>query len=559
MKKYLGFLLVLLILICSGCESPKEEGQPKMMGVLEELSYFEGETYNPLDGITAYDKDNNDVTEFIKVIGYIPLVNGVLSEVGTFTYELCVVIDDEAIISQFVTLTVKEKPVYIVDKEKPVININATYLFMIGDKLDLNFNIQDNVDGDITGKAELKGLNNIPHDENQKLSSAGTYYLTVSVKDKAGNSASKTVCIIVKEQDKYNDIVRNEIISDEYKDINEQIVLEKYKLVWADEFNYTGKPNDKYWNYDIGNGSWGWGNNEKQYYTSDQKNVYVENGALRITAIKETINGYSYSSTRLKSNNKADFKYGYMEASIMLPGAGGAWPAFWMMPTKSVYGTWPASGEIDIMEYVANNENRYMGTVHNSKYHGGSAKSSGYKYGSELETKFHKYAIEWTPEFIKFYFDGELYHSYNNPNRFTDNHLEWPYDQDFYFILNVAVGGTLGGGIASDFTQTSMFVDYVRVYQTDYTGSDEIEPEAVEVSYQSTNNSIKLSWNKVNDNVGLYHYEIIVDGKQYAATNNLNYEITGLDSNKTYYIQVLAVDLANNCSTSGEIKISTKE
>lgn len=557
MKKIISIISLLLIgLMFSSCEKQKDDA--RIFGVINEMSYYVDEYYDPLDGITAFDESGNDVTHLIEIIGYIPIEDGFLKETGTFEYELCVIIDDIQILSEKVVLNVEELPVIIEDKEKPIINVNNTIILMVGDKLEFNVSGIDNIDGDITDKINYNGLSDIPCDSAGKLTTAGTYYITLVLSDNAQNKTSKEICLIVKEPEVYGDIIRNEIYSEEYKDIDNKVMLGKYKLVWADEFDYVGLPSDDNWSYDIGTGSWGWGNNEKQYYTNDPKNVYVENGVLRISAIKELINGSEYSSTRIKSINKADFKYGYIEASIMQPIGGGAWPAFWMMPTKSVYGGWPASGEIDIMEYVCNNPNRYMGTVHNQKYHGGTSKSSGYISGSNLDTEFHKYAIEWTPDFIKFYFDDEEYYSYSNPNRLSDNYKEWPYDQEFYFILNVAVGGTLGGGISSSFSKSTMLVDYVRVYQTDYTGSDKISPEVVNLRYTSTSNSISLDWDKVEDNVGLYHYEIIVNGVQYAATNKLNYTINNLNPNTTYYIQVLAVDLNDNCSSSGEMIITTK-
>ena len=550
--------ILLLLVVLTGCNTT-ETKEAKMYGVINELTYYEGSYYDPLDSITAFDEAGADVTNKIQVVGNLPIVDGILTTPGVYEYELVVIINDKEILSEQVILTVLEAPEVIIDTVKPNINGNGTYVLMVGDELKINVTATDNIDGDITNKLEIDGLNKIPVDSKNCVTTAGTYYLTYSVKDNALNAASKNVILVVKEPAVFGDIIRNDIISEEYKTVNETVKLENYKLVWADEFNYTGAPDSTIWNYDIGTGQGGWGNNEKQYYTSDQENIYVENGSLRITAIKEQTFNREYSSSRIKSNGKADFRYGYLEASIKLPGEGGAWPAFWMMPTHSVYGGWPRSGEIDIMEYVANNQDRYLGTIHCQEYNAGTAKSSGSRVAKNLETEYHKYAIEWSPNYIKFYFDDVNYYEYKNPNRLTDNQKEWPFDQEFYFILNVAVGGTLGGAISSNFTKTSMYVDYVRVYQTDYTNSDNETPGAVNVRSSSTSDSITLNWDKVTDNIGLYHYEIIVNGKQVAATNKLSYTLAGLDKNTDYYIQVLAVDLADNCSSSGELVIKTKE
>jgi len=126
----------------------------------------------------------------------------------------------------------------------------------------------------------------------------------------------------------------------------------KRKLVWSDEFNKPGKPDPAKWGYDLGNGENGWGNNELEYYTDDPKNVRVENGNLVIEAIKESKEGFNYTSTRIVSKGKGDWTYGRIEIKARLPKGRGTWPAIWMLPTEWKYGGWPESGEIDIMEHV---------------------------------------------------------------------------------------------------------------------------------------------------------------------------------------------------------------
>ncbi len=237
-----------------------------------------------------------------------------------------------------------------------------------------------------------------------------------------------------------------------------------YELVWSDEFNGT-KLDESNWTYEIGNGSGGWGNNELQYYTNSEKNCFIEDGVLNIKAIKENKNNFKYTSTRIVTRNKADFKYGRFEARMIIPSGRGIWPAFWMMPTKSVYGGWPNSGEIDIMEHVGYDANRIYCTVHNQQGNGGNGQQKGgSKVFNTIYTEYHVYAVEWFPDAMKFYVDDTLVFTYSPSTRTQAN---WPYDQEFYMILNVAVGGNWGGarGVDDSIFPQTLKVDYVRVYQ----------------------------------------------------------------------------------------------
>ena len=237
-----------------------------------------------------------------------------------------------------------------------------------------------------------------------------------------------------------------------------------YELVWSDEFDGDTLDTTK-WNYEIGNGSGGWGNNELQYYTNSTKNCFIENGVLNIKAIKENKGTSAYTSSRITTRGKADYKYGRFEARMIIPKGRGIWPAFWMMPTNSVYGGWPNSGEIDIMEHVGYDANRIYCTVHNEAGNGmNGQQKGGNKIFNTIYDEYHVYAVEWFPDAMKFYVDDTLVFTYSPSNRTQAN---WPYDQKFYMILNVAVGGNWGGAKGVDdsiFPQTLM-VDYVRVYQ----------------------------------------------------------------------------------------------
>jgi beta-glucanase (GH16 family) len=228
-------------------------------------------------------------------------------------------------------------------------------------------------------------------------------------------------------------------------------------LVWSDEFNTDGAPDAAKWNYDLGRGDNGWGNNEKQNYTNSATNVIVQGGNLKITAKKETSGGADYSSARLKTDAKFSFTYGKVEVKAKLPIGAGTWPAIWMLGQNYATKPWPACGEIDIMEHVGNNQNVILSTLHYPGHSGGGG-VSGSKTIPNVSTEFHVYKCVWSPASVTTFVDDVQIH--NVPN---DGSL--PFNSDFFLILNVAMGGNLGGNIDSAFTQSSMEIDYVRVYQ----------------------------------------------------------------------------------------------
>lgn len=226
-------------------------------------------------------------------------------------------------------------------------------------------------------------------------------------------------------------------------------------LVWSDEFDIDGAPNSANWNYDLGAG--GWGNNELQYYTDNASNVSVSGGTLKITAKAENFSGSNYTSARIKTQDKFDFTYGKVEIRAKLPSGGGTWPALWMLGSDFPTVGWPNCGEIDIMEHVGNNQDNVLATLHYPGNSGGNG-ITGSTTVTGASTDFHVYKLLWTPQSLKFYVDDVLFHSMANSNSVPFNH-------DFFFIFNVAMGGNLGGAIDPSFTQSSMEVDYVRVYQ----------------------------------------------------------------------------------------------
>jgi len=232
-------------------------------------------------------------------------------------------------------------------------------------------------------------------------------------------------------------------------------------LIWSDEFNYTGSPESSKWNYNIGRGDNGWGNNEAQYYTKRAENVKVENGYLTITAKKENYEGAEYTSTRMLTQGKFDFTYGKVEVRAKLPSGGGTWPAIWMLGSSISTVGWPACGEVDIMEHVGNNQGNVQSAMHTPSSYGGTV-NHGSQVLDDVSSEFHVYAVEWTSEKMIFSVDDVVHYTYNPSKK--DNKT-WPYDADHFIILNIAMGGGFGGAIDSNFVSSTMQIDYVRVYQ----------------------------------------------------------------------------------------------
>lgn len=226
------------------------------------------------------------------------------------------------------------------------------------------------------------------------------------------------------------------------------------KLVWEENFDGSSL-NEKTWNFELGDH--GWGNHERQDYT--KTNHRVANGFLTITAKKD---GAHYTSTRITTKGKKEFQYGYMEARLKLPVGYGVWPAFWMLGSDIDTSQWPACGEIDIMEYVGREPHMIYTTLHTTDTHGATASSKKTEFPA-IEDGFHLYAVDWNAERMVFFVDGKPVYTYQPSPKTKGN---WPYDQKFFFILNLAVGGDFGGPNVDDtiFPQEYV-VDYVRVYQ----------------------------------------------------------------------------------------------
>lgn len=260
--------------------------------------------------------------------------------------------------------------------------------------------------------------------------------------------------------------------------LSNSALAQNMQLVWSDEFD-TEELDLTKWSYQYGRGAdeglVRWGNNELQYYTDREENIYIEDGKLHIRALEESMGNANYTSARIRTINKGDWTYGRFEVRAKTPEGQGLWPAIWMMPTESVYGDWPQSGEIDIMELLGHEPNTVYGTVHYGPPWPNNREISGqYPPLSEgtFSDDFHTFAIEWIPGRIRWFVDDQLFAQVFSHQLAP---YKWPFDQDFHFILNVAVGGNWPGNPDSStvFPQ-EMIVEYVRVYQPEEATSTEI-------------------------------------------------------------------------------------
>lgn len=247
------------------------------------------------------------------------------------------------------------------------------------------------------------------------------------------------------------------------KPVNSPYVPQGYSLVWNDEFEGSGLPNFRKWNFDTIANTYDVANGELQYYAAERKeNIFVKDGNLNIVARKEDMVGYPnyqgqhYSSARIQTRDLAKWTYGYFEVRAKIPCGAGTWPAIW---TLGANGRWPTFGEIDIMEHVARTPDQVYGTIHNAF----SPKGIGSKTRvADVCDSFHVYQMTWTKDKIDIAVDGTVYDTYTNNH--TD-HNQWPFDEPEYFVLNLTMGGAWGGPVDDSALPQALVIDYVRVYQ----------------------------------------------------------------------------------------------
>jgi hypothetical protein len=261
-----------------------------------------------------------------------------------------------------------------------------------------------------------------------KYPAAGTYTVNVIAKGSGGLTISQSIQVTV--------------------------VL-KTSLLWSDEFDTPGAPDASKWGYDTGGG--GWGNNELEYYTSRPDNAIVSNGTLKIIAKKESYNGSAYTSARMLSQNKFSFQYGKIEIRAKLPAGTGTWPGIWMLGSNFATAGWPACGEIDIMEQNGSSKNTIYGTMHYPTQKSPNG-DGGTTTITTASSDFHRYAAIWSASSIQLLVDDVVYYTLPNTSGL-------PFNQNFFIILNVAMGGNFGGTVDPAFTTDQMEIDYVRVYK----------------------------------------------------------------------------------------------
>lgn len=238
---------------------------------------------------------------------------------------------------------------------------------------------------------------------------------------------------------------------------------EGYNLIWADEFDGTAV-NPAFWTFETGTGTNGWGNNELQYYRED--NTSIVDGHLVITAKKQRFGNSAYTSSRMVTKGKKAFKFGRIDIRAALPKGQGMWPALWMLGTNIDVVSWPACGEIDIMELTGDLPQRVLGTVHfgaDVSQHRYLSQSKYLTGNDNFHDAFHVFSINWVADKIEFLVDNEVYHTITPASL---NGEPYPFNKPFFFVFNVAVGGNLPGApdATTPFPQ-SMIVDYVRVFQ----------------------------------------------------------------------------------------------
>jgi beta-glucanase (GH16 family) len=284
-------------------------------------------------------------------------------------------------------------------------------------------------------------------------------------------------------------------------------------LVWSDEFNGAKLDTDKWHHQTIGIQNGGWANGEFQHYTNNEENSFVEAGNLHIVAKKETIiqNEVSRDFTSARLNSKFAFTYGRVDIRAKLPEGNGTWPALWTLgknineigaywETKG-FGTtsWPACGEIDIMEHGLHATNVVSSALHTPSSFGATI-NTAIKPLPNVSENFHVYSINWSPNQITFLVDGVGYYTYNPTEK---NDTTWPFYLDQFLILNVAIGG-FSGNPDANFTQSSMLVDYVRIYQNATANTNTFFSTNFTLFPNPTSNNLHIKTNEIIDKIEIY-------------------------------------------------------
>ncbi|WP_336689873.1 MULTISPECIES: family 16 glycosylhydrolase [unclassified Chryseobacterium] len=341
-------------------------------------------------------------------------------------------------------------------------------------------------------------------------------------------------------------------------------------LVWSDEFSTNGAVDNTKWFHQTQLPTTaGWYNNEQQHYTNLITNSFASNGELNIVAKKETFTdqGYTKNYTSARLNSKFAFKYGRIDVRAKVPKNQGTWPAIWLLGKNvnepggyfaSTFGNtnWPACGEIDMMEYgifPSAPDNFIQSTLHTPSSSGNSVNHGGMLASSDITANYHIYSMNWSPNQITFLLDGVAYYTYN-PS--VKNASTWPFDKEQYLLLNIAMGGVVGT-IPSTFTDASMIIDYVRVYQN--TTPDTVAPTQFTATVGAvTSDSVELLLN-ATDNFGAITYQISGGTTQTVyGTSGIQKSviISGLSPTTSYTFMVSASDAAGNTAVNNPITVN---
>ncbi len=336
-----------------------------------------------------------------------------------------------------------------------------------------------------------------------------------------------------------------------------QATPNQWELIWSDEFDQSGLPDNSKWEFDTEGNSWDWGNDEEQNYTpSDNNNAWVGNGILTIEARQEEYTApedsetKQYTSARLRTKNLGDWLEGRFEVRAKIPAGIGTWPAIWMLPTDDTYGGWPNSGEIDIMEAIGSEPSTHycnVWTTNNESEYG-----TGNTFTLENRSEqFYTYAIEWSSDSILFFVEDTLVHTYYN--EYSDE-KQWPFDQRFHILLNLAVGGNWETEVELNSFPAQFQVDYVRIFhkqKTAITYQPNVDHKSILM--QQTDNEIQFTL----DNGSFVSIDLFLANGQHVLKQEYGYLSGGYneialptDVNSGLYIARM-----NTADGTGEMKL----
>jgi beta-glucanase (GH16 family) len=322
--------------------------------------------------------------------------------------------------------------------------------------------------------------------------------------------------------------------------------------MWADEFNGDSL-NEDYWNVEVNTD--GGGNQEAQAYR--RENIQVQDGFLTITAKQESMLGKNYTSGRINSRYKVNTRYGRVSFRAKVPGGRGTWAAVWMLPLFNLFGQWPRSGEIDILEYVGYDQNRVFSALHTERFnHTKNNNLVMSQLVAGVEDDFFDFDMIWVPGEIRMLVDGRQYGLYRYSPQFNQDvpyHQVFPFYEEFYFIINLAIGGSWGGvqGIDNSIFPVQFQLDYLRLYQFDYATVDQTPP-LTPTGLARSQLANTIHWQRGVDDTHVSRYAIYLDDVLYREVSPNQFTFVGLVNQQTYRVQIQAIDFGGRVSPLSE-------